>query len=385
MLAEMSLPPLARDFEDDASLSPTLPGPYYYSATVFEAERSAVFFRSWQFVCHISKLREPGHYQVFEIDDQSIIVLRTKQGALKAFHNVCQHRAHRLLEGGGEIPGSIVCPYHGWNYDTDGRLTAARRTNRMADFDRSRICLGTVLVEILAGLVFVNLDAHARSLGETYPGLEREIRGFLDRPEDLQFAYTKDYPLAANWKNSVENYSECYHCPKCHPSLSTQALDMESYSITVNKNFHSHLSGDRGSQQGYAMRAGGAMSNHFGAWFIWPNVCVEFYPGGYMNVLYHRPTGPETTTQVVEWYCADKTPSKDEQDVIDFVAITREEDLPICESVQRGLHSRAYSQGRFVVDSQRSDHSEHAVHDFQRLVLKSLGGQHADKPVSRVI
>ena len=378
MFAEKKIADLVHNFSDDPTTSYTLPGEYYVSREVFEAEKKSIFFHSWQFVCHVSRIRAPNSYYVHELLDQSVIVLRTKKGGLRAYHNVCQHRAHRLLEGNGTISGSIVCPYHSWNYNAEGKLTTARRTQGMTDFDIDKICLASVQVTEMAGLVFINMDPNAKSFEETYPGLEKEIREFCSNPEDLNFAYTKDYAIEANWKNSIENYAECYHCPSCHPSLSSQALDMGSYSITIHPNYHAHLSGDCGDDQGYPMREHGKMSKHFGAWFVWPNVCIEFYPGGYLNVLYHRPLEPEETVQIVEWYCADDKPNAEEQAVIDFVAITREEDLPICESVQRGFHSKGYSQGRFVVTKTISDHSEHAVHDIQRLTLKSLSEFRSD-------
>ncbi len=361
------------NFTACAADSSSLPGEYYFSDRVFETEQQNIFFKTWQFVCHVSRLEGAGSYYVHDLLDQSIVVLRDRSGQLRAFHNVCQHRAHRLLEGTGELTGRIVCPYHSWAYNLDGRLAVAQRTNRMDTFDASQICLQAVQVDQLAGFIFINLDPHAPDLASTYPGLDAEIRKYSPHPEKLKFAYTKDYPVEANWKVSVENYSECYHCPGCHPSLSTQALDMGSYSITLNSNFHSHLSGDCGDNQGYQLREEGPNSNYFAAWFVWPNVCIEVFPGGYMDVFYHRPIDPERSVQVVEWYCLDTVPTKEEQDVIEFVAEVRDEDVPLCESVQRGLRSKGFSQGRFIVDEALSDHSEHAVHDFQRLVLDSIG------------
>ncbi len=98
----------------------------------------------------------------------------------------------------------------------------------------------------------------------------------------------------------------------------------------------------------------------------------EVYPGGNLTVFHHVPDGPEKTQQETEWYFADKTPTAEEQEVIHFVNIVREEDIPICESVQRGLHSQGYQQGRFIVDRDRTYVSEHAVHDFQLNVIRAL-------------
>jgi choline monooxygenase len=180
--------------------------------------------------------------------------------------------------------------------------------------------------------------------------------------------------LKANWKNSVENYDECFHCPIQHRTLIEGALDYESYRVVVHEHHHSHHSKDKGADTGYATKtAGAAKPREFGSWLLWPNWCIEAYPGGNLTVFHHVPLGPEETVQRCEWYFPHATPSKAEQEVIDFVHVVRLEDIPICESVQNGLHSLGYRQGRFVVDDQRSEISEHAVHDFQLKVLRALG------------
>lgn len=361
------------NFNEDPAHSHTLPGFYYYDPDVYAEEFERIFHRSWQYVGHVSVMPANGDYLVRDLGDQSVFVIRGEDGVLRAFHNVCQHRAHRPLEGGGNVKGSIVCPYHAWSYALDGRLLRARGAEGLPDFDKSRFGLKPVRMELLCGYAFVNLDADAASLAEVYPGLEAELRGFSPRPEELRCVYRKEYPLAANWKNSVENFSECYHCPGRHKSLSGQALDINSYRIHLRESYHSHRSRDRGERQGYAVDGGKAgRPNEFGGWLIWPNLSLEVFPGGNLNVFHHVPVAPERTVQVVEWYFPDDPPTAEQQAVIDFMSVVREEDLPICESVQKGLHSKGYTQGRFVVDD-GSYMNEHAVHHFQAKVLACLG------------
>ena len=370
--ARAPLPGVGR-FSDDPCRSHTLPGPYYYEPEIFEREKRAIFNRTWQYVCHQSRVAAPGQYCVRDIGDQSAVVLRDHDGVLQAFHNVCQHRAHRLLEGSGRLAGGIVCPYHNWSYALGGELRHARHSERVADFDKAGIRLRRVRAERFCGFVFVNLDPEAKPIMEGREGLDREIRELSPNIEELQLANEREIPLAANWKNSVENYSECYHCPNQHPDLCEGSLDLSSYRITVHPEYHSHASRGVGDSTAYAraMDQDGE-EREFGSWLLWPNFALEVYPGGYLNVFHHQPLAPEKTVQRVEWYFPTEEPTPEQREVIAFVDVVRDEDVPICESVQRGLHSLGYTQGRFIADPGRSHFSEHAVHDFQTKVLDAL-------------
>lgn len=360
-------------FTEDAGQSHTLPGAYYFAPGIFEREKRAIFYRTWQYVCHQSRLDSPGSYCVRDIADQSVVVLRDRHGDIRAFHNVCQHRAHRLVEGAGKVGTAIVCPYHNWAYELSGELRHARHSEQVSHFDKKAICLQSVRVESLCGFLFVNLDESAPPLMQGLEALESEILALSPGVEQLRLAYEREIPLAANWKNSVENYSECYHCPNQHPSLAKGSLDMNSYRIEIHERFHSHQSRGVGENTAYqrSMETDGN-EREFGSWMVWPNFCLEVYPGGYMNVFHHLPVAPERTVQLVEWYFEDIEPTSEQREAIEFVDVVRNEDIPLVESVQRGLHSMGYSQGRFVVDEERSYFSEHAVHDFQRKVLRAL-------------
>lgn len=364
-------------FHHDAERSHSLPGAFYFDPGHYERELKHIFQRTWQYACHVCALAVEGAYVVCDIGEQSVLLLRGQDDQLRAFHNVCQHRAHRLLEGSGRLRGAITCPYHAWRYDHAGGLLSARHSEDVVDFDPVCAHLASVRVEILCGLVFVNLDPDAPSLASQLVGLEAQLRSFCPAPESLHHSYSHTYALQANWKVSVENYSECYHCPGCHPSLSRQTLDLSSYQIDLQPGFHAHLSGDQGERQGYASNPGAPRSREFGAWYVWPNLCIEVYPGGYMNLLHHVPTGPQRCEQRVQWFTQGPQPDCREQAVIDFVAVVREEDLPLCQSVQKGLHSQGYNGGRLVVDAARSGFSEHAVHDIQQRVLQALASHGA--------
>jgi choline monooxygenase len=320
-------------------------------------------------------LGAPGSYITRAILDQNVLILRDRDGEIRAFFNVCQHRAHQLLKGEGQLAAAaITCPYHAWTYDLTGRLRNARGAEQVVDFDIQSFRLSPVRLAQFLGFLFVNLDSAAAPFEEVAGELAAEVEGFSPRAASLHCAYRSEYALAANWKNSVENYSECFHCPISHRGLVEAALDYPTYRITVHPHHHSHRSRDKGDAQGYASHnAAAANTKEFGSWLLWPNWCLEVYPGGNLTVFHHVPLGPEQTVQRVEWYFPQPTPTAEDQQVIDFVHGVRLEDIPICESVQQGLHSLGYRQGRFVVDPERSEISEHAVHDFQAKLLDALG------------
>ena len=362
-------------FDADPMRSRAMPGRYYHDPAVYEREKGAIFHRTWQYVGHVSMLPEPGSYIVRDIHDQSVVLVRDRAGELRAFFNVCQHRAHRLLEGEGRIAApAITCPYHAWSYELTGALRSARGSDRVPGFDAGAFCLSPVRFDSFLGFIFVNLDGHAPPFDKVAGALAAEIAAFSPAAARLKCVYRRDYDLKSNWKISVENYSECFHCPISHRTLIEGALDYPSYRVTVHEHHHSHRSRDKGPNQGYGTKtASAAKANEFGSWLLWPNWSIEVYPGGNLTVFHHVPAGPERTVQKVEWYFPNDPPTREEQEVIDFVHGVRLEDIPICESVQSGLHSLGYRGGRFIVDDGRTEISEHAVHDFQSKVLKALG------------
>ena len=361
-------------FAVEAARSHTLPGHFYHDPAIFAEEMATLFARSWLCAGHVSQLAAPGDFITQEVGEDGVVILRDRKGVLRGFYNVCQHRAHRLLEGEGRVSAVITCPYHTWAYGLDGALRTAPGTESLPDFDPAAFGLKPVRVEELCGFVFFNLDPAAPAMAAGLAPFAREFLSFGAAPGGLTRAYRKVLEVKANWKNVIENYAECYHCPNAHPSLATAALDMASYRIAVHPCYQVHTSGNCGAAQGYRLETGqGPRDGDFASWLVWPNTVFEYYPGGKLTLFHNIPLEPERTRQVVEWYLPEAEPNPGEQAIIDFVDVVRAEDIPIVESVQHGLHSRGYGQGRFVVDAAGSGRSEHAVHDFQLKVLTALG------------
>lgn len=350
----------------------TLAAPYYFDPEIYRSELDRVFYRSWNFVCHEELVREPGAYTTFRIGDQNVFVMRGKDGALRGFHNVCQHRGHELLKGSGKTP-VITCPYHAWSYRTDGSLRTARGTQDLPDFDPKDFGLRPVQVELFCHFVFINMDPKAPGLGAQTEHLEQELRTYTPEIDKLTHARRLEWEIKANWKNTVDNFLECFHCNVAHPAFA-ELVDMPTYRSKTYGIWSSHI-GDAGKPDSAAFRYE-RRSNEpgFAAWWLWPNLTIFVMPGCPNFITFQMiPTGPETTHEIMDFYLSSATPNEMEEAAIRYAKDTlNPEDISVVESVQRGLHSLGYSQGRYVVDKERSEKSEHALHHFHGLILDAL-------------
>lgn len=358
---------------DDPAHSYTLPAELYYDPEIYEAEKDAVFYKSWNFVCHANQLEAPGSYTTVQIGDQSIAIVRGRDGEIRAFHNVCSHRAHQLLSGEGRTR-MIVCPYHAWTYELDGHLRSNSVVETVAEFEAKEFCLKPVKVEIFLGFVWINLDLHAQPLAEQSGHFGEDVRKYVDTPETLKFAGRLTFEIKANWKNVVENFQECYHCPPAHPAL----VELFDHGIYRTRNYgicSSHIAPAREDNSAYkfdASKQGNQLM--YAAWYLWPNVTFNVFPGRRnLSFMHIMPTGPETTFEHWDFFLDEETPNEEEVAAMDYIKnILQPEDIGLVESVQRGLHSRAYRQGRLVIDGDRTSNSEHGIHHFQSMYYRAM-------------
>ncbi len=187
---------------------------FYRSHLVHEQELKYVIFKSWIYALHSSEIPNVGDYQLIEIGEDSVIVVRTADGSIRAMHNICRHRGARVCENPHGNRKTYVCPYHGWVYNLDGSLRAARESQVIPSFDASKYGLKTVKCVTYMGLVFINCDHEAGNLVESLENL-RDPLGAYDLG-NAKVAHRKTYHVDANWKLAVENYLECYHCATSH-------------------------------------------------------------------------------------------------------------------------------------------------------------------------
>lgn len=363
-----ALDAIADGWDADPAASMSLQADAYTRAEWFAHEQQAIFARTWQWVGHMEKVREPGSYVTTEVAGMSIVIVRNKDGVLKAFYNVCKHRAHELIFGEGTTR-NLVCPYHAWTYDLDGALTGARRTNDLVDFDQSEICLDEVQVTEFGGFVYVNLDPDAAPLAEQAGELGAEIAEWAPDVEQLTFAHRLTYEIDSNWKNVVDNFLECYHCHVAHKDF-VSLVDMDTYQVTTHGIYSSHMA-EAGKSDNSAYDVSDATVTDHAVWWLWPNTCLMRYPGrGNFIIMHIIPIGPDKTLETYDFFLETAEPNEAELDSIRYIdEVLQPEDIGLVESVQRGMRTPAFQQGRIVHDPAGSGLSEHAVHHFHGLVL----------------
>jgi phenylpropionate dioxygenase-like ring-hydroxylating dioxygenase large terminal subunit/AcrR family transcriptional regulator len=197
----------------------TLPGWTYSSDEFFALETEKIFMTEWHIVCHVNQLRNPGDYYTFELLNERAFVIRGKDNVIRAFHNVCRHRAHALVSGAaGHCTGAIVCPYHGWGYELNGNLKGVAAPHSFAEFDRQEFGLKPLSLEIWMGFVFIRFGGTGMSVAERFAPYEAELKLYrLDEMVPVGELTLQD--TGADWKNVWDNYLEGYHFTKGHPGL----------------------------------------------------------------------------------------------------------------------------------------------------------------------
>jgi carnitine monooxygenase subunit len=343
-----------------------------------EADVRGIFAQTWQWVCHVEKLRAPGSYVSATVAGMPVAVVRGRGGELRAFYNVCKHRAHELLSGSG-TSRNIVCPYHAWTYSLDGSLKAARRADRMETFDKTEVCLDQVAVEEFGGMVYVNLDPAAVPLREQAADLAEEIAHWAPDVAQLTHAKRLTYDVATNWKNVIDNFLECYHCHIAHKEF-VDLVDMDTYEVRTHGIWSSHFA-EAGKHANAAYDVSGASVTEHAVWWLWPNTCLLRYPGrGNFMVFQVVPDGPDRTLETWDFFLESTELNDAEVESVRYIDdVLQQQDIAIVESVQRGMRTPAFDQGRIVFDPARegSGLSEHGVHHFHGLVLdayRSLAG-----------
>jgi len=352
----------------------TLPSRLYLDESIYEQEKQKIFYCNWHYAGHLSQLNKPGDYLTATVADESIFIVRGQDETLRGFYNVCRHRAHQLLEGSGNTR-NIVCPYHAWSYALDGELRHARISEKVPGFDKSEFCLQPVRVDTLCDLVFFNLDPDAESLDSQAPGLAQDLQERIPELGNLRAAESISpfgSAIAANWKVVVDNFVECYHCPLVHPEFAS-LVDMSSFQMDTFSNWSRQLAPDtRPENTAYPFDSEAPVQNA-AFWYLWPTTSISMFPGSpNLIVMSILPLGHRKTSFSGYQYALEIDQDDDMRQQYQ-VDVLSPPDVVLCESVQRGLKSRSYDQGRFMVDSDTSGIAEHAVHQFHRLVLSALG------------
>ena len=364
--------PNLSDYEParDLATAKTLPARWYIEPEFLALEAEKIFHRTWQPVGRLEDVARVGDFFSCEVLDQPLVLVRNRADELRAFYNVCPHRAAVVAQGRGNRR-SLQCKYHGWTYDLDGKLLRAPEFEGVRNWNADAVCLEPVRVEAWGPWVFVNLDPEAEPMAMIYGAIADEIAAAGFNLEKMRLIERRDYVIDCNWKVYVDNYLEGYHLPIAHPGLFRE-VDYDQYRVETQRYYSKQHAPIRDAEPGDArdrryLRSGEAEEDALYYW-IFPNVMLNVYlDNTSINIIV--PLGHDKTLTVFEWYF--EAPGTGEgwesmQQIIAFSDEIQREDIELCEWVQRGLRSRAYDQGRFSVLR------ENGVHHFQTLVHEFL-------------
>ncbi len=351
-------------FDPDIHRAATIPARCYTDPVMLALEEEKIFGRTWQVVGRLADLAEPGCYITADIGDEAVVVVRDGNG-LRAFHNICLHRAGPVAEGCGKRQ-TLQCRYHGWTYRLDGALHRAPEMEDAAGFDPEAMRLMPVQVASWGPLVFVNLDLKAPPLLHYLDGIPERTAGL--RPEAMRYVMRRSWTVACNWKVYVDNYLEGYHLPVVHPGLHRE-LDYDAYRVEPHRYWslqHAPLREGHDADRKYIATAEERDAQYY---WLFPNLMLNIYQGQ-MQTNVVVPRGHRHCEVIFEWFATNppEDPAVDENwtRLVDFSDQIQDEDIVICERVQQNLRSRSYDRGRY------SPARENGVHHFHGLLHEFL-------------
>jgi len=374
MSMEVSVREILAIYDENAPLSEasTIPAPWYVDARIAELEARTVFSKTWQMVGRVEQVQKSGQFVTANVAGEPVVVVRGNDGVLRAFFNVCRHHAAAVVTEPCGQTSILHCPYHGWNYGLDGSLKGMPEFEGVKNFERQQNGLVPVKTETWEKFVFLNLDAQAVSLAEFLGGLVKRVAPL--GVGKLHHFDRRVYDIHCNWKVFVDNYLDGgYHVPHLHKGLNS-VLDYKQYTIEIQDRYCLQSSPMVASEEDSAT---GATRTGDRAWYFWqyPNLMINCYEG-YMDTNLVLPIDVDRCRVIFDFYFGDVSDARRayNQQSVAVGARVQDEDLGICEAVQRGLKSRAYRAGRLSV---RREAGEHLFHRLLAADLKGGAGNEA--------
>lgn len=350
-------------FDSRLAFGATLPSAWYFDAEMLAQEQRQIFAGTWQLVGRLEQLTQIGSYFTATIGYEPIVVVRGKDGQIRAFSNVCRHRAGAVAVGTGQR-SSLQCNYHGWTYSLEGKLRQTPEFEGVECFNKADVCLPEFRVETWGNLVFANINLNAPALKDYLADLPSLIN--QDKITDYRWTVRKDWQLDCNWKVYVDNYLEGYHIPIVHPGLNRE-LDYNQYRTETKRYYSIQHTPIKPVVGGRLVQT--PESDQAQYFWIFPNLMLNVYPDNYSTNLI-VPISPTRTLTIFEWFFKNPTDPQIEAEVARVVGLSDEvqyEDIAICETVQRNLQSSTYTSGRYSVKR------ENGVHHFHSLMAEFLG------------
>jgi len=356
-----SIEQILSSYNDHAPLAQasTIPATWYVDPRIAELERLSVFSKTWQLVARTDQLQAPGEFVTSTVAGEPVVVVRGNDGVLRAFYNVCRHHAAAVVTQPCGQASLLHCPYHGWNYGLDGSLKGMPEFEGVENFDRSKNGLVPIRVETWECFVFVNLDDHAAPLLQFLGGLVQRVAPL--GISKLHYFDSRTYNIHCNWKVFVDNYLDGgYHVPHLHKDLNS-VLDYKNYTIENEDRYSLQSSPLVVPDENAAMKSTRKGDR---AWYFWqhPNLMVNCYEG-YMDTNLVIPVDVDHCTVIFDFYFAGTGEAHREYNErsVNVGSGVQEEDLGICEDVQRGLKSRAYRAGRLSVRREAGEQLFHRL------------------------
>lgn len=353
------------------SRAETIPSRWYTDPAFLETEKERIFWRTWQPLGHASKVAGPGCYLAGDVTGEPCAVVRGADGILRALSNVCRHRASTILEGSG-CARTLRCPYHNWTYSLEGNLLAAPEFEGVENWSVADVRLPRMGVEEWGPFVFVNVSGNAPALKEMMGDIPEKVAAIGCPIDKLHLSERKDYLIRCNWKVYIDNYLEGYHLPAAHPSLFRE-LDYKAYRVDTFRYHSSQYAPIRPPRSGaeearrYGAENAGSPALYF---WIFPNFMLNVYPDNLSSNII-LPVGHDQTLTIFEWFTYGNGGAAGEinPETVAFSDEIQQEDIRLCENVQRGLASRAYDRGRYSVKR------ENGVHHFHALMEEFAGNE----------
>ena len=330
----------------------TPPSSWYRSDDILELEFRTVFSQNWMAVGSARQVESPGSYIAGQCGHEPYVVVRGADLQLRAFFNVCRHHAACLTEGRGVIE-HFTCPYHGWRYALDGRLTKAPHLGPIKNFERKAFGLRPIEVHTWQGIVFIHFGQPTTQPAQLWPALDERLEQRGCR--HLQFVEHRTYELNCNWKVFCDNYLDGgYHVSVLHPDLGDQ-LDLDGYQTEVFEGYS--IQSASASTDGITRLGDGALYG-----FVYPNLMINRY-GPIMDINVVVPTGAETCRVDFDFFFDPTVIGRHDfvEESIRKSDRVQQEDMTICGSVQRGLRSSAYDVGRYAPRLEGGMHAFHCT------------------------
>jgi len=353
----------------------TLASRFYTDPAILAVEKTRIFQRTWQLAGTLHQpcgevngikrtISDPESFFTVDVVGEPVIVVRDKQSELRAFSNVCRHRAGPIALGSG-CKNVLRCQYHGWTYTLNGRLIGTPDVDGVEFFDRSTMGMVPLRCETWGQFIFVNFDLHAEPLSAWLGKIPEQARGF--QFEGLEFAERRDYLIDCNWKVYVDNYLEGYHIPIAHPGLMKE-IDYAQYRTDTYRYYSQQFAPIRAMKpedSGERIYAPGPGLQDALYFWIFPNLMLNIYPDNIQtNVIV--PLSHEKTLTIFEWFFHHAGSQQVREGIAKAIAFSEEvqrEDVGLCEHVQRGLRSAAYDRGRYSVKRENGVHHFHMLLD----------------------